>query len=87
MWYRRLPKFLVKIGFKESYSEPSLFIYLNEKGLVYLFTYVDSIVVMGSAKKLAQEVIGKLMAEFVLRELGDLNFFLGIHVNKTEKGI
>jgi len=47
MWYRRLRDFLVKIKFRESYSDPSLFIYNHHNEIVYLFAYVDDIVVTG----------------------------------------
>lgn len=74
MWYWRL---------KKSYSDPLLFIYINDNEVVYLFTYVDDIVTTSSTNELVQEVISKLLVEFALRELGDLNFFLGIPVSRN----
>lgn len=79
MWYRRLREFLVQIKFKENYSDPSLFIYNNEGDRIYLFTYVDDIVITGSSSRLVKTVIEKMGSEFTIKELEDLRYFLGIH--------
>lgn len=71
----------MKIKFKESNANPSLFIRVKNEELTYLFTYVDDIVIIGTTE-VVKDVIGKLAGEFLPRELGDLKFFLGIHVRR-----
>lgn len=87
MWYRRLREFLIRIKFKESYSDHSLFIYNEGGNLIYLFTYVDDIAITGSSDEMVESVIRKMVGEFAIRELGNINFFLGIHVYRSTTGI
>lgn len=60
------------LGFKESYVDPSLFLWVQDDEIIFLFAYVDNIVVTGSSKKQIEEVIVRLGKEFALRELRDL---------------
>lgn len=72
---------LLKIGFRESYVDPSLFLYFKDSETTYLFTYVDDLVLIGSSERLIEGIIGRLKTEFALRNLGNLSFFLGIQVH------
>lgn len=47
-WFHRLSKFLITLEFKESIVDPSLFIFRNGARTVYLFVYVNDIVIVGS---------------------------------------
>jgi len=87
MWYRRLREFLIQIKFFESYSDPSLFICKDGKDVMFLFSYVDDIVLTGSSATMVDSVIQKMAGEFAIRELGNVNFFLGIHVCRTPGGL
>lgn len=64
MWYKSLKEFLVKIGFKECYCNPSLFILVASTDLIYLFTYVDDIILIGSSKQLILKILKCLREEF-----------------------
>lgn len=68
MWYQRLHNFLTTIGFKKSYADPSLFLWVQDDETVFLFAYVDDIVITGSSKKKIEEVIEKLGNKFALRD-------------------
>lgn len=52
MWYKLLWEFLIKLGFKESYSDLSLFISLLDEKMIYLSTYDDDIMVTDSDQDL-----------------------------------
>lgn len=43
-----------------------------------MLIYVDDIIVTGNNNERIEEVIRSLNKTFALRDLGDLNFFLGI---------
>ena len=45
-----------------------------------MLIYVDDIIITGSNSKDVEEVIVKLSKTFALKDLGNLNFFLGIQV-------
>ncbi|KAK2430319.1 hypothetical protein QL285_028665 [Trifolium repens] len=49
----------------------------------YVLIYVDHILVTGSAPQLIQDVISKLNAHFALKQLGQVDYFLGIKVHHS----
>lgn len=49
--------------------------------------YVYDILVIGSSEGAIQALITKLNDRFVLKDLGKVDYFLGIEVRKTEAGI
>jgi hypothetical protein len=47
---------------------------------------VDDIIITGSSNSLIQTVIQKLNSEFSLKDLGKLDYFLGIEVHHSASG-
>lgn len=85
MWFKRLKEFLKSIEFVGSQADPSLFI-LDKEYTVFLFVYVDDIVICGSTEEEVQRIIASLGKEFSIRNLDELKFFLGIQVQHTKEG-
>lgn len=85
-WFRRLRDFLVSVGFKESISDQSLFIYSKDEVVAYFLVYVDNMVLTSSSDQFVEEIIKKLGNEFALKDLGVLGFFLGIHLKQLHNG-
>lgn len=86
-WYSRLSKRLQELGFVSSKADTSLFFY-NKNGLVmFLLVYVDDIIVASSSGQAVTVLLKELEKDFALKDLGDLHYFLGIEVKKTEKGL
>lgn len=50
---------------------------------MFILVYVDDIIIIGSSTTETQTLIAPLNADFPLKDLGDLHYFLGIEVNKT----
>jgi histone deacetylase 1/2 len=86
-WYARLSTKLVALGFVASKSDMSLFIYRKRRVTVYMLIYVDDIIVASSSQAATDALLKDLSHEFALKDLGDLNFFLGIEVKKVDNGI
>lgn len=87
MWFHRLKSFLFTLNFVQSMNDSSLFL-LNQNGeQVFIFVYVDNLVITSSKDELIEEIVSKLEIEFLLPKLGDLSFFLGIQVKKTSLGL
>lgn len=78
--------FLVSIKFKESLSDQSLFIFSKNDVMAYFLVYVDDIVLTSSSNDFVATIIPKLDAEFTLKDLGPLCYFLGIHLTTLENG-
>jgi hypothetical protein len=51
---------------------------------VYLLLYVDDFIIAGNNLQVMQSVKAELMKEFKMKDLGDLNYFLGIRIDRTK---
>jgi histone deacetylase 1/2 len=52
-----------------------------------MLIYVDDIIVVSSSEHATSVLLKNLSKEFALKDLGDLNFFLGIEVKKVKDGL
>jgi hypothetical protein len=52
-----------------------------------LSLYVDDIIVASSKQEVVSALLKNLQEEFALKDLGNLHYFLGLEVNKTQNGI
>ena len=48
--------------------------------IVVVMVYVDDILVTGSSPTLVSHIIAYLHKKFAIRDIGELSYFLGIHV-------
>ncbi|WVZ62479.1 hypothetical protein U9M48_012227 [Paspalum notatum var. saurae] len=78
---------LLSLGFVESKSDTSLFIYRHGSDIAYLLVYVDDIVLTASSAALLQGMIRALQQEFSMSDLGLLHHFLGMHVQHIDGGL
>jgi hypothetical protein len=60
VWYNMIASYLLSLGFIESKSDTSLFIFHQGSETVYLLLYVDDIVLTASSTKLLQWTISTL---------------------------
>ncbi|CAH9137282.1 unnamed protein product [Cuscuta epithymum] len=81
-WYHRFASHATKLGFHHSKVDHSLFIYHHNGATAYLLLYVDDIVLTASSPTLLRTLISQLGAEFSIKDLGLLTFFLGIAVTR-----
>ena len=86
-WYSRLSLQLKYLGFIASKADTSLFIYNKAGVVIFVLIYVDDIIVASSSQNATNALLHDLSSEFALKDLGDLHFFLGIEVKKTQDGI
>ena len=81
-WYSRLSSKLYDLGFKSSKSDTSLFIYWKGKVTIFMLIYVNDIIVTSSSIEAIQALLQDLKNDFAMKDLVELNFFLGIEVKK-----
>lgn len=79
-WYERLRSAFLQFGFVSSKCDPSLFVYTTSTATMYALVYVDDIIVTGPSESLVKLFVSKLKAVFALKDLGQLDYFLGIEV-------
>jgi hypothetical protein len=86
-WFSRLSGTLIKLGFQASKADVSLFI-LNQDGLqIYILIYVDDIIIVSSSSSATDKLLQQLRHEFAVKDLGQLNYFLGIEVHHNSSGL
>lgn len=79
--------FFRSLGFKQSISDPSLFVLCSGADLAYLLLYVDDIFLTASSSSLLQRIITRLNLEFEMSDQGLLHHFLGITVKRDVSGL
>lgn len=86
-WFHRLSTFLMANGFSCSRADTSLFIFKRDSCIMYLLVYVDDLILTGNQDAIVKSFIARLNKEFAIKDLGDLNYFLGLEVTYTNDGL
>lgn len=55
--------------------------------VIYMLIYVDDIIVTSNSSEAITALLLDLRKEFALKDLGDLNYFLGIDVQRNKDGL
>ncbi|XP_042962618.1 uncharacterized mitochondrial protein AtMg00810-like [Carya illinoinensis] len=84
-----MPFYMVflKKRFNGSTVDTSLFTFHLNDISVYVLIYVDDIIVASNSSSSIDHLITHLSAEFAVKDLGSLSYFLGIQVTKTSEGL
>jgi histone deacetylase 1/2 len=85
-WYDRLTQTLLNLGFVKSRCDPSLLVHNQKGACTYVLIYVDDILITGSSSQLISDLIHKLNMHFALKQLGQVDYFLGIEVHHLPSG-
>jgi hypothetical protein len=72
---------LQALGFKPSIADASLFVFQQSGVSIYMLIYVDDIIIVSSTNSATDKFIQNLSEEFAVKDLGSLQYFLGIEVN------
>jgi hypothetical protein len=86
-WFHQFSHFLLNVGFTSNQADSSLFVYSSAPEVIYLLLYVDDIIITGSNMSLIDSFIRKLRLEFSMKDLGTLNYFLGLEFTHSAIGI
>ena len=86
-WYNELRRFLLEVGFINSMSDASLFIYRHGETIMYLLVYVDDLILTGSDDMVVQNFVDQLGSRFSIKDLGNLSYFLGVEVIPCPEGL
>ena len=75
------------MGFTKSKADSNLYYeVVEDEGLVILLLYVDDLFLTGDEKLIAK-CKKKLAAEFEMKDLGEMHYFLGLEVWQNPKEI
>ena len=85
-WYRRIDSFLSSLDFTKSKADSNLHYKVEGGNPVILLLYVDDLFVTGMNGLIA-DTKRKLAAEFEMKDLEMIHYFLGMEVCQTVDGI
>ena len=84
-WYGRIDSFLTSLGFTRSKVHPKLYFKVMDDEPIILLLYVDDLFPTGNEKQISK-CKKKLAAEFEMKDLGLMHYFLGLEVWKSLEG-
>jgi hypothetical protein len=85
-WYGRIDSFLMSLGFTKSKADSNLYFKIMDNELVILLLYVDDLFLTREGKLIAK-CKQRLSAEFEMKDLGLMHYFLGLEVWQSSKRI
>ena len=86
-WFANLSSALLPFGFFQSKANYSLFVKKDGKVLLPVLVYVDDMIIIGNDTQAIAQVKTYLSAQFHMKDLGALKYFLGLEVMRTSQGI
>ncbi|WVZ49453.1 LOW QUALITY PROTEIN: hypothetical protein U9M48_000815 [Paspalum notatum var. saurae] len=86
-WHSRLTDKLQNLGFAASQADASLFILKQRNITMYVLIYVDDIIIVSSSVSATNRLVQELTEDFAVKDLGNLEYFLGIEVVPTRYGL
>nr|GFA89994.1 putative ribonuclease H-like domain-containing protein [Tanacetum cinerariifolium] len=86
-WYETLATYLLENGFHRGTIDQTLFIKKQQKDILLVQIYVDDIIFGATNKALCQSFEKLMKDKFQISSMGELTFFLGLHVKQKKDGI
>lgn len=84
-WNKTLNMFLEELGFHRCEQDWCAYVKANGQSKSFILVYVDDMILASSSESELVSIKSHLESRFVLKLLGPLKFFLGIHFIRDEK--
>ncbi|CAI7773820.1 unnamed protein product [Closterium sp. NIES-54] len=81
-WYLKLRGVLEESGFTPLTADHSLFMLGEGEQRSFMVVYVDDILIFSPSSDLVKEVMLKVQDKFKCKALGDVSFYLGLHIER-----
>ncbi|GKB65306.1 retrovirus-related pol polyprotein from transposon TNT 1-94 [Tanacetum coccineum] len=86
-WFAKLSTALLSFGYQQSKADYSLFTKKDAESFTAVLVYVDDLLITGTHLDKIQELKNQLSSHFHMKDLGQLSYFLGFEVSKSDQGI
>lgn len=86
-WYGKISEFLTQSGYLVAPADSSLFVKDVGRKLAIMLVYVDDLILTGDCEEEILRTKKNLSVRFQMKELRQLNHFLGLEVDRNEEGI
>lgn len=80
-WFHKLQSYLTVLGFQSTKCNNSLFIRVSRAMTTLILVYVDDILITSNSPTTIGYLIAQPNSQFPLKDLGGLNYFLGIQAH------
>ena len=81
-WYQKLHETFTSMGFKRCPSDNSIWVWAKDKVKVIIPVYVDDLTLACNNLTSLNELKSQLKAKFEMRDLGELNYILGLEIRR-----
>ena len=86
-WNRKFDNCVKGMGFKQCISDKCLYVKIERDVKLYLLLYVDDFLIASNNQSKLNSVKEKLASEFKMRDLGEVSYFLGVKITRTNNGM
>jgi hypothetical protein len=86
-WYVRLDSYLQKHGLKRGLTDNNIYCKIDGNNMIIVEVYVDDISFGSDDDKMSKEFAKMMQQEFEMSLLGELNFFLGLQIIQSKRGV
>jgi hypothetical protein len=83
-WNKEFNSFVQCLGFKQSEYDKCLYVRNQDGKRVYILLYVDDFIIASKDLQEMTNIKTKLKGKFKMKDLGNLRYFLGIQIMRTE---
>lgn len=80
MWNERFNNYILKLKFERSKNDYCLYVRKTNNNVVYLLVYVDDLLLIGNSIDEIEIVKSLLKEEFEMKNLGNIDVYLGVKV-------
>lgn len=81
-WNERFNDFIIQLGFNRSQSDPCIYTFHSNIYIIYVIIYVDDILIICNDLKEIRRLKQKFSSEFEMKDLNELEFFLGMKIER-----
>lgn len=85
-WNQKLHKMLTQLGYKQGDADKCLYSKSNNGQFSYILAFVDDLIIATASEKDYTQIVKHLSKEVEVKELGDVQYYLGIQVEREEDG-
>jgi len=86
-WYLKFSSTLLGLGFIQSYCDHTCFLKISDGIFLCVLVYVDDIIIASNNDAVVDILKSQMKSFFKLRDLGELKYFLGLEIVRSDKGI
>lgn len=86
VWNKAIQQVLLDAGYIQSKNDPCLYVLTDEGKSCYVLIYVDDLIIASKYDKLLLECEKVLNAKFKIKNLGNIQNYLGLQINRNRNG-